>query len=155
MTTASGTFAHLAGAPAAPHATPRPDLDPEVIHALWQACVDCAAEPVERLALFEAVVVAANLRAEPAAHDGRLGPLAQPATWGPAPARRDPYTAATVFLREARRLRTGPGAPRTRAARLAARVQGRPGAWRHACGRRKARRILAGLQLIRILEDLR
>jgi len=146
MNTDSGALEPPLGSPAgAPQATDCHGPDPEVMGALRQACVDFDADPLERLALFAAALVASNLRREPAADDGRLGPLAQPPAWGPPAARRDPYTAATVFLRQARHLRVGPHAPR-RAAGLAARVQGRPGAWRHALVRRQAKRILSGLQ---------
>jgi hypothetical protein len=116
-----------------------PSLSPAVVAVLLRACQDYAAEAVERLALFEAAIVAADLRPQDAAE--RLGVLAQNPTWGPAAARLDPYTAATVFLREAGRVRIGPRAPRG-AARLAARVQG-AGAWPYRRVARSARRILA------------
>lgn len=115
--------------------------DPQVVQALVRACADFGADPMERLALFEAAIVASNLRIDRPEHDDRIGVLAQNCFWGKDPARRDPYTAATVFLRQARHLR---GTCRIRsAARLAAAVQGRPGAWRHATAGRAARQILA------------
>lgn len=79
-------------------------------------------------------------------HAERLGALGQNRTWGAAPARRDPYTAAMVFLKEARRLHTGTASPR-RAARLAASVQGEP-AWRYAMARRDAERIVEHIQAL-------
>jgi hypothetical protein len=115
--------------------------DHTVIRTLLQACDDFTADPVERLALIEAAIVARGLRPEETERDGRIGVLAQGPAWGPAPARRDPYTAAMVFLKEARRVRTAPSGPR-RASRLAARVQGTPGAWRHACACRMAKQTL-------------
>lgn len=117
--------------------------DPQVVRALARACADFGADPVERLALFEAAIVASNLRTDRPEHDDRIGVLAQNSFWGKEPARRDPYTAATVFLRQARHLRTIHG--RMSGARLAAAVQGRPGTWRHAAARSAARRALAQL----------
>ncbi len=110
--------------------------DAALIHCLLQACDAFGALPVERLALFEAAVVASNLRLD-ADCEGRLGVLAQNPAWGPAVARRDPYTAAMVFLKEARRVRARPHAPRL-ACRLAAAVQHSGGAWRHALAHRRA-----------------
>lgn len=112
--------------------------DPEaaVIQSLLQACDAFGALPVERLALFEAAVVASNLRMDADCEDG-LGVLAQNPTWGHAVARRDPYAAALVFLKEARRVRARPNAPRL-ACRLAAAVQHRGGTWRHALAHHRA-----------------
>jgi len=100
------------------------------IDALLQASADFGAEPVERLALFEAAMVASKLDAGHEECEDRVGVLAQNPTWGPVAARRDPYTAATVFLRQVRRLRAEPTAPRT-AAGLAARAQGQGRTWRY------------------------
>jgi hypothetical protein len=121
--------------------------EPAVIQALAQACEDFGAESVERLALFQAAIVASDLRVSSGESDGRLGVLAQNATWGPAAARMDPYTAATVFLREARRTGSNGGSARS-SSRLAARIQCGPGAWRHATVRRAAERIIAGLAVV-------
>ncbi|MGQ0465513.1 MAG: hypothetical protein ACT4QG_09350 [Sporichthyaceae bacterium] len=118
------------------------DADPDVVGHLEQACRDFGADPVERLALFEAGIVASRLQIPGDETDDRVGVLGQNGCWGKAAARRDPYTAATVFLREARRLRTGPNPPRS-ASRLASRVQGRGATWAHAAARRAAIRVLA------------
>jgi hypothetical protein len=117
--------------------------DHAVIAILMQACDDFRADRVERLALFEAAIVASGLRAEfgdPAAPFGVLG---QNPSWGPPAARRDPYTAASVFLKQARWTRTGSGTPR-HASRLAGLVQGAPGAWRHALAYRAAKHVCLG-----------
>ncbi|HEY2831515.1 MAG TPA: hypothetical protein VGJ14_03760 [Sporichthyaceae bacterium] len=113
--------------------------DPKVIQGLLQACEELKANDTERLALFQAAIVASNLRND-RADDDRLGVLGQNAFWGPAPARRDPRTAAEVFLREARRLRES-GGPRF-AARLAVRVQGGGSVLRHRMAGRAAKHIL-------------
>jgi hypothetical protein len=121
--------------------TPGPSTkgpDPEVIRVLLQVCEDLQADEVERAALFRAAIVASKLRNDPDASDDRLGVLGQNPFWGPAPARRDPYTAADVFLREARRRRP----ERTSAAKLAALVQG-GSVRRYALAKRKADRIIA------------
>jgi hypothetical protein len=109
-----------------------------VIDVLMAVCDHLQAEEIERSALFQAAIVASNLNADFVDGD-RLGVLGQNSFWGPAPARRDPYTAAEVFLREARRLR---GPEHTSAAKLAALVQ-RGSTRRHALAKRKADRIIA------------
>src|ERR1700712_4823862 len=97
--------------------------DPRVVRTLLQVCEDVEADDVERLALFQAAIVASNLRADRNTTDDELGVLGQNSFWGPAVARRDTYTSADVFLREARRIRATAGAPQS-PARLAAMVQG-------------------------------
>jgi hypothetical protein len=120
--------------------------DPEVIAALDLACHDAGADRHERLALFRAAVLASGLRPDPVAGaGGRIGPLAQDNSWGVPAARRYPYVAASVFLKEARRLRNGPGAPRTTAG-LAALVQGHGSWWRYLAAGHKARAVIAGLR---------
>jgi hypothetical protein len=114
--------------------------DPEVIAALLQACEEANADPTERLALFAAGMVASNLRHDHEDGD-RLGVFGQNSFWGPAAARRDPRTAAEVFLREARRILNN-GGPRS-AARLAVRVQGEGSVLRHHLAARTARHLLA------------
>jgi hypothetical protein len=123
-----------------PSSTSTKGPDPDVIRVLFQVCEDLQADELERRALFQAAIVASKLRNEPDAGDDRVGVFAQNPFWGPAVARRDPYTAADVFLREARRLRTP---EQTSAAKLAALVQG-GSARRHALAGRKADRIIAG-----------
>ncbi|HEY3603812.1 MAG TPA: hypothetical protein VGL04_04005 [Sporichthyaceae bacterium] len=126
--------------PATPGGATGPD--PTVVDALARACAEFGADEVERLALFQAAIVASNLRTD-GDDEERLGVLGQNRFWGPAVARRDPQTAALVFLKQARRL-CAAGAPRS-AARLASQVQGGPGVARHALARRTAERMIAGI----------
>jgi hypothetical protein len=113
----------------------------EVIEALMRTCDELKADHTERLALFQAAIVASNLRAD--YQDGdRLGVLGQNSFWGAAAARRDARIATEVFLREARRLREVGEAPRS-ASRLAARVQGDSSVLRYRLAARTAQRILA------------
>jgi hypothetical protein len=114
--------------------------DPDVISALLQACEEQKADDIERLALFQAAIVASNLRNDRVDGD-RLGVLGQNPFWGPAAARRDPRTAAEVFLREARRQRETDGL--RSAARLAVRVQGGGSVLRHRMAGRTVKQILS------------
>jgi proline racemase len=114
--------------------------DPAVVAVLLQACEYVEADEVERLALFQAAIVASNLRADHEDGD-HLGVLAQNQFWGPAAARRDARTAAEVFLGEARRVRAS-GGPRS-AAKLAVQVQGGGSVLRHRAAARLAKSLLA------------
>ena len=111
----------------------------DVIQVLLEACAEVKADDVERLALFQAALVASNLRADHE-DDDRIGVLGQNPFWGPAAARRDPRTAANVFLREARRIKES-GGPRS-AHRLAVQVQGGGSVWKHKLASKAAQRIL-------------
>jgi hypothetical protein len=122
---------------------PQPAADgheAEVISVLLQVCEDLKADELERMALFQAAIVASNLRADHS-DDDRIGILAQNAFWGPAAARRDPRIAAEVFLAEARRVRES-GGPRS-SGRLAAWVQGDSGPLRYRRAGRVAKQLLA------------
>ena len=113
---------------------------PDVLHDLAEACRDFRADSVERVALFEAAAVTAKLPPEVAEREGRLGPLGLTQYWGPAPARLDNYTAATSFLKEARRLRESTRGPVV-ASRLARRVHGGSSSAPYARAWRAARRV--------------
>jgi hypothetical protein len=114
--------------------------DPEVINVLLHVCERFEADELERLALFQAAIVASNLRTDHEDGD-RIGVFGQNQFWGPAAARRDPRTAAEVFLGEARRVRES-GGPRS-AAKLAVRVQGGGSVLRHRAAARLAKSLLA------------
>jgi len=120
-----------------------------LLRALGDACRDFAADPVERLALFEAAIVACDLCPGATTDGEHLGVLGQNSAWGPAAARRDTYTAAMVFLKEARRVRVA-AHPRRPASRLAGQVQG-TSSWRYARAYRSAKRTLS---LVRSAEQL-
>jgi hypothetical protein len=117
-------------------------LDADVLRHLAEACRDFRAVNVERVALFEAATVSAKLPRAVAERDGRLGALGLTPYWGPAPARLDAYTAATSFLKEARRRREASRVP-VRASRLAQRVHGGTSAASYARQWRSARRAVA------------